>query len=130
MVTDFTETTVSLSWRTGGDGFTPITSIEILVTPERGDPPSTNPIILPPTNLTVITELLPFRAHEFSVAVRNMAGTSDRRNITASTRSLRKYLVHVHVSCLHLHQSSILSLSLVQVSLSLPFSLSSFLWPS
>ena len=91
MVTGFNETSVSLSWMTGFDGFTPITGIEILVTPERGAAPSTNPITLPPTNQTIINSLLPFRAHEFSVAVLNMAGTSERRNINASTLSLRKY---------------------------------------
>ena len=89
-VTGFTETTVSLSWTTGHDGFTPITDIEILVIPERGNPPSMNPIILPPSNQTIISSLLPFREHEFSMAVLNLAGTSERRNITASTLSLRK----------------------------------------
>ena len=89
-VTAVTETSVSLSWMTGFDGFTPITAIEILVTPERGDPPSTNPIVLPPSNQTIISNLLPFRAHEFSVAVRNLAGISERNNINASTLSLRK----------------------------------------
>ena len=92
-VTNVTETSVSLSWMTGGDGFTPITSIEILVTPERGDPPMMNPIRLNPSNQTVIRDLLPFREHEFSVAVVNLAGTSDRVNITASTLSERKYCV-------------------------------------
>ena len=91
MVTAFNETSVSLSWMTGFDGFTPITGIEILVIPERGDPPATNPITLPPSNQAIISSLLPFREHEFSVAVRNLAGTSERRNVTANTLSLRKY---------------------------------------
>ena len=97
MVTGFTETTVSLSWMTGFDGFTPITGIEILVTPERGAPPSTNPIILPPSNQTIISNLLPFREHEFSMAVLNLVGTSERRNITASTLSLRKLNIDMTV---------------------------------
>ena len=104
MVTAFTETSLSLSWMTRFDGFTPITGIEILVTPERGNPPSTNPIILHPSNQTIISSLLPFREHEFSVAVLNLAGTSERRNIIASTLSLRKlnidsYMTIYFLSC-------------------------------
>ncbi|MCG8622310.1 MAG: fibronectin type III domain-containing protein [Proteobacteria bacterium] len=84
---------MSLSWMTGFDGLTPITGIEILVTPERGAPLSTNPIILSPSNQTIISSLLPFREHKFSVAVLNIVGTSERRNITASTLSLCKYTI-------------------------------------
>jgi hypothetical protein len=118
MVTAFDETSVSLSWMTGRDGLTPITDIEILVTPERGDPPTMNPIILPPTNQTVISDLQPFRQHEFSVAVLNLAGTSERMNITASTLSLRKCNIFSIVSYI----SMIVTLSL-SISLFLSFSL-------
>ncbi|MCG8625709.1 MAG: fibronectin type III domain-containing protein, partial [Proteobacteria bacterium] len=97
-VTAVTETSVSLSWMTGRDGFTPITGIEILVTPERGAPPAMNPIILSPSNQTIISNLLPFREHEFSVAVLNLAGTSERRNVTANTLSLRKLNINSYMT--------------------------------
>ena len=88
---DVGERSVSLSWMTGADGFTPITAIEITITPERGDSPSPNPMIIDPSmSSTVVSNLLPFRRYEFSVAVRNAAGLSTNVSINANTLSLRK----------------------------------------
>ena len=82
IVTSVDEREVSLSWMTGFNGFSPITGIAIDVVPE---PNSANP----PIGVTnTITELSPFTAHTFSVAVQNIVGLSDRVNVTGRTLSL------------------------------------------
>ena len=84
IVTSVDEREVSLSWMTGFNGFSPITGIVIDVVPE---PNSANPPI-GVTNTATITELSPFTAHTFSVAVQNIVGLSDRVNVTGRTLSL------------------------------------------
>ena len=87
MVTLVGEREIGLSWMTGFDGFTPITGVEVDITPQRGVIADTNrPLGV--VNSATITGLLPFRSYNFSITVVNSVGASDPVVITESTLSL------------------------------------------